>query len=135
MPVALPCLSQPPLRNKIRHLQSKKKTTIITGMILQGDLKMCALCKFSVPFSFMSHRLPKPVISMLKQFSSSAVVQQTVFSCKFSLLCVQKTKILLISALLVVVHWNRRFGCETIHPSQKFISMNLLQVSFVITWA
>ena len=24
MPVALPCLSQPPLRNKIRHLQSKK---------------------------------------------------------------------------------------------------------------
>ena len=26
MPVALPCLCQPPLRNKIRHLQSKTQT-------------------------------------------------------------------------------------------------------------
>jgi hypothetical protein len=29
----------------------------------------------------------------------------------------------------------RRFGCETIHPTQKFTSMNLLQMTFVITWA
>ena len=30
---------------------------------------------------------------------------------------------------------NRRFGCETIHSAQKFTSMNLLQLSCVITWA
>ena len=29
----------------------------------------------------------------------------------------------------------RRFGCETIHPTQKFTSMNLLQMSCVITQA
>jgi hypothetical protein len=31
--------------------------------------------------------------------------------------------------------WNRRFGCETIHPTENFISMNLLQMSCVITYA
>ena len=36
---------------------------------------------------------------------------------------------------MVVERCNRRFGCETIHPTQKFISMNLLQMSCVITWA
>ena len=35
----------------------------------------------------------------------------------------------------VVERCNRRFGCETIHPTQNFISMNLLQMSCVITWA
>ena len=28
---------------------------------------------------------------------------------------------------MVVEHLNRRFGCETKHPKQKFMSMNLLQ--------
>ena len=36
---------------------------------------------------------------------------------------------------LVVKRGNRRFCCETIHPTQKFISMNLLQISCMITWA
>ena len=36
---------------------------------------------------------------------------------------------------MVVKLWNRQFGCETIHPTQKFISMNLLQMSCVITCA
>ena len=34
-----------------------------------------------------------------------------------------------------VQSWNRRFGCETIHSKQKFISMNLFQMSCVITSA
>ena len=29
----------------------------------------------------------------------------------------------------------RRFGRETIHPTKKFILMNLLQIPCVITWA
>ena len=29
----------------------------------------------------------------------------------------------------------RQFCCQTIHPTQKFTSMNLLQMSCVITWA
>ena len=37
----------------------------------------------------------------------------------------QGSSILLIRDM-VVKRWNRRFGCETIHPTQKFISMNLL---------
>ena len=36
---------------------------------------------------------------------------------------------------MVVKRCNRRFGCETIHPTQKFTSMNLLQMPCVITWA
>ena len=27
------------------------------------------------------------------------------------------------------------YGCETIHSTQKFISMNLLQMPSMITWA
>ena len=34
---------------------------------------------------------------------------------------------------MVVERCNRRFGCETIHPTKKFTSMNLLQMSCVIT--
>ena len=36
---------------------------------------------------------------------------------------------------MVVKRWTRQFGCETIHPTQKFTSMNLLQMPCVITWA
>ena len=36
---------------------------------------------------------------------------------------------------MVVKRWNRQFGCETIHPTQKFTSMNLLQMTCVITRA
>ena len=36
---------------------------------------------------------------------------------------------------MVVKRSYRRFGCETIHPIQKCILMNLLQMSCVITWA
>ena len=36
---------------------------------------------------------------------------------------------------MVVKRWNRQFGCETIHPTQKFTSMNLLQMTCVITLA
>ena len=32
----------------------------------------------------------------------------------------------------LVEHWNRQFGCETIHPTQKFTPMNLLQMPCVI---
>ena len=38
--------------------------------------------------------------------------------------------ILLISNM-VVERWNRRFGCETIHPTENLISMNLLEMSWV----
>ena len=34
-----------------------------------------------------------------------------------------------------VQSWNIRFGRQTIHPTQKFASMNLLQMPCVITWA
>ena len=34
---------------------------------------------------------------------------------------------------MVVECCKRRFGCETIHPTKKNTSMNLLQMSFVIT--
>ena len=34
-----------------------------------------------------------------------------------------------------VQSWNRLFGGETIHPTQKFTWMNLLQMPCVITWA
>ena len=44
------------------------------------------------------------------------------------------TNILLIKDM-VVEHCYRRFGCETIHPIQKFISMDFLQMFCVITWA
>ena len=35
---------------------------------------------------------------------------------------------------MVVERCNRWFGCETIHPTQKFNSMNLLQMPCVITY-
>ena len=34
-----------------------------------------------------------------------------------------------------VQSWDRLFGCETIHPTQKFTLMNLLQMPCVITLA
>ena len=36
---------------------------------------------------------------------------------------------------MVVERWNRRFGFETIHPTQKFTSITLLQMPCMITWA
>ena len=36
---------------------------------------------------------------------------------------------------MVVKCWNRQFGCETIHPTQKFILMNLLQMFCMIIWS
>ena len=36
---------------------------------------------------------------------------------------------------MVVNYCNRWFGCETIHPEENLILMNLLQMSCVITWA
>ena len=36
---------------------------------------------------------------------------------------------------MVVKCWNRQFGCDIIHPTQKFASRNLLQMSCLITWA
>ena len=35
---------------------------------------------------------------------------------------------------MVVERCYRQLGRETIHPTQNFISMNLLQMSCVITW-
>ena len=35
---------------------------------------------------------------------------------------------------MVVERCNTQFGCETIHPTQKFISMSLLQMPCVIKW-
>ena len=37
-------------------------------------------------------------------------------------------RLILLIRDMVVECWNRRFGCETIHPTQKFTSMNLLQM-------
>ena len=36
---------------------------------------------------------------------------------------------------MVVQSCNRQFGCETIHPTKKFNSMILLQMTCLITWA
>ena len=41
--------------------------------------------------------------------------------------------IILLISDMVVKRCNRRFGCETIHPTKKNTSMNLLQMSCVIT--
>ena len=54
--------------------------------------------------------------------------------CCFYFIYFIKTIILLIRDMVVECCY-RRFGCETIHPTQKYISMNLLQMSCVITWA
>ena len=45
---------------------------------------------------------------------------------------IEKQTILLIRDM-VVESWNRQFGRQTIHPTQKFTSMNLLQMPCVIT--
>ena len=49
------------------------------------------------------------------------------------------SKLLLFAILLiidmVIKRCNGRFGCETINPTQKFTSMNLLQMFWVITWS
>ena len=59
-------------------------------------------------------------------------------SCKFLIIKTKRAKtvqhILLIRDM-VVECCNRRFGSETIHPTQKFTLMNLLQMSCMITWA
>ena len=44
-----------------------------------------------------------------------------------------KNSIILSIRDMVVQHCYRRFGCETIHPTKKFISMNSLQMSCMIT--
>ena len=36
---------------------------------------------------------------------------------------------------MVVERWNRRFGHQTVHSTQKFTLMNLLQMPCVMTWA
>ena len=33
-----------------------------------------------------------------------------------------------------VQSWNKLFGCKTMHPTQKFISMNVLQMLGIIIW-
>ena len=43
--------------------------------------------------------------------------------------------IILLVRDMVVERWNRRFGCKTINHTQKFTSMNLLQMPCMITWA
>ena len=47
----------------------------------------------------------------------------------------QIISIILLMRDMVVKCWKRRFGCETIHSTQKFTSMNFLQMPCVITWA
>ena len=34
---------------------------------------------------------------------------------------------ILLTRDMVKERWNRQFGCETIHPKQKFTSMNMFQ--------
>ena len=43
--------------------------------------------------------------------------------------------IILLIRDMVVERGYRQFGCETIHPTQKLTSMNLLQMPCVMTWA
>ena len=59
-------------------------------------------------------------------FSSSTVTERSVPFGQSNLHC-SNTYILLIRDI-VVKCCNRRYGCETIHPAQKFTSMNLLQM-------
>ena len=52
----------------------------------------------------------------------------------FNFCWTDETFTILLIRDMVVERWNRRFSCETIHPTQKFISMNWLQMSCMITW-
>ena len=69
-----------------------------------------------------------PQFQILADFGS--ILQKTSWSDVFLYLYY----ILLITNM-VVESWNRRFGCETIHWTKKFTSMNLMQMSCVITYA
>ena len=44
-------------------------------------------------------------------------------------------QLLILIRDMVVERCSRKFGCETIHPTQKFTSINLFQMSCLITWA
>ena len=50
----------------------------------------------------------------------------------FNFCWTDETFTILLIRDMVVERWNRRFSCETIHSTQKFTSMNLLQMAFVI---
>ena len=43
--------------------------------------------------------------------------------------------IILLLVLLVVKGWNRQHHSQTIHPKEKFTSMNLSKILCVVTWA
>ena len=43
------------------------------------------------------------------------------------------TKVFLLIRDMVVKRWNRQFGCETTHPTQKFNSMNMLRDNMGMT--
>ena len=42
---------------------------------------------------------------------------------------------MLLIVLLVVKGWNRQHHSQTIHPTEKFTSMNLYKIIGVVTWA
>ena len=82
-------------------------------------LKHYVLCTFSVSRSFHEKNQKTYDISQGKFMS-------------YNLLC-----ILAISSifLLVVKSWNRQLHGQTIHPTEKFNSINLYKIICVVTWA
>ena len=54
------------------------------------------------------------------------------FHIEFWTMC--KLSILLIRDM-VVESWNWQYHCQTIHPTEKFTSMNLYKIIGVVTWA
>ena len=69
---------------------------------------------------------------MLEFLGLNNDIDKNFFGCKAAY---AKSDLLFHQYLTNVQCWNRRFGCETIHPTQKLTSMNLLHMSCVITLA
>ena len=91
-------------------------------------------------YVFITNLIPLHVFALIlmNRFSHRIYVAYNTFFI-VGLICSMQVIYNWLSFLLirdiVVERWNRRFGCETLHPTQKFTLMNLLQMSRVITWA
>ena len=86
-------------------------------------------------YVFITNLIPLHVFALIlmNRFSHRIYVAYNTFFI-VGLICSMQVIYYLIRDM-VVKRWNRRFGCETIHPTQKFTSMNLLQMPCVITWS
>ena len=143
------------IRRRRRQAAAARRITTCPPRFL--DFGPCLIrqhkdARYMVPFNLKSVSIHSRWCNMLgiSRSKMTTISQQSKFKTEetFICLCSELTwilthwwpstflffKILLIRDM-EVERWNRQFGCETIHPTQKFISMNLFQMSCVITWA